>query len=185
MSAYRDRKTAPRASGGGNPMITGIVIGVLIGLAIALAVAIYVTNAPSPFRQPAPAPAAPAPKPGASSTAPTPAEQKKFTFYDILPGSEQTVTEQELKETPQGPKDRFFLQAGSFQNEADANNLKARLALMGLEATIQTADLPDKGIWHRVRVGPFSSIEEMNATRATLAQNGIQATLIKAQDAKP
>ena len=46
------------------------------------------------------------------------------------------MTDQEIKQAPQGGKDQYFLQAGSFQNEADANNLKAKLALMGVEATI-------------------------------------------------
>lgn len=190
MAINRDYK---KSSGGksGNPMITGMVIGVLIGLAIALAVALYINSAPSPFKQAQP-PAAttlPAGKPaakhnGAPSQADKPDDKKnRFTYYDILPGTEQPVTEQEIKQTPQGSKDQYFLQAGSFQNEADANNLKARLALMGIEATIQSANVPDKGVWHRVRVGPFSDIEEMNKSRTTLAQSGIQPSLIKVQEA--
>jgi cell division protein FtsN len=71
------------------------------------------------------------------------------------------------------------LQAGAFQNAPDADNLKARLALMGLEATIQTTTLPDRGTWHRVRVGPYSSVEELARTRDTLKQNGVETTLVK------
>jgi len=190
MAINRDYKRSSNSSKSSNPMVTGMVIGILIGLAIALAVALYINAAPSPFRQrPAPAqtpPPAPAAKPGAAKSETKPETQKnRFTYYDILPGTEQPVTEQEIKQAPQGKKDQYFLQAGSFQNEVDANNLKAKLALIGVEALIQSASVPDKGVWHRVRVGPFSDIEEMNKARATLSQNGIQPSLIKVLDNAP
>ncbi len=189
MAINRDYKK--RATDGfktNNPMVTGVVIGVLIGLAIALVVALYINAAPSPFRQQA----------GATSTgktAPNPSGQKldakpeaksesqknRFTYYDILPGTEQPVTEQEIKHAKPDSKDQYYLQAGSFPDETDANNLKAKLALMGVEATIQTVSVPDKGVWHRVRVGPFSDAEDMNTARTTLAQNGVQPSLIKVQ----
>ena len=50
------------------------------------------------------------------------------------------------KASAAGERETFFLQAGAFQNAPDADNLKARLALVGVEATIQTASLPDKGV---------------------------------------
>lgn len=192
MAINRDYKKSA-GSKSGNPMVTGIVIGILIGLAIALAVALYINAAPSPFRQPEAAKGtqpSPATKPGTAAPAAKPEakpEEKKnrFTYYDILPGTEQPVTEQEIKQAPQGKKDQYFLQAGSFQNETDANNLKAKLALIGVEALIQSASLPDKGVWHRVRVGPFNDIEEMNKARATLSQNGIQPSLIKVLENAP
>lgn len=198
MAINRDyKKSSPGKSG--NPMVTGVVIGILIGLAIALGVALYINSAPSPFRPP-PTTNAPTPAPAAKSAAPAtakpgkadakPEDQKnRFTYYNILPGTEQPVTEQEVKQAaPGASKDQYFLQAGSFQNEVDANNLKAKLALIGVEAIIQSASVPDKGVWHRVRVGPFSDIEEMNKARAMLSQNGIQPSLIKVLDnasAKP
>lgn len=194
MAINRDYKKSGNGNKGGNSMVTGIVIGVFIGLTIALVVALYVTNAPTPFKGKEQTPAQPpnAAKPAPAQTgkpAATPdqkdaKDQKKFTFYDILPGTEQPVSEQDLRQAPQSAKDRYFLQAGSFQNESDANNLKAKLALMGVEATIESTNLPDKGVWHRVRVGPFADVEEMSKTRVTLSQNGIQPTLIKVQDAK-
>lgn len=172
-------------------MITGIVIGILIGLAIALAVALYINSAPSPFRQQVTAQAnvsedksklrAPAGKTDAKPEA----QKSRFTYYDILPGSEKPVTEQEIKQAPQGKLDQYYLQAGAFQTEIDANNLKAKLALMGVETVIQTASVPDKGVWHRVRVGPFSDIEEINKARTTLSQNGIQPSLIKVLEGTP
>jgi cell division protein FtsN len=47
---------------------------------------------------------------------------------------------------------------------------------------IQTADIPDKGVWHRVRIGPFTNIDDMNRTRSTLVQNNILSSLVKIHD---
>lgn len=191
----RDYKTPVRSQGrkGGSPLLVGLFLGLVLGLGIALAVAYYLRNSPSPFldmgRPDSAKGASPATQggaaaqPGAGESAGLPAERPRFDFYNILPGTEEPVTEQEIKQAASQPagaaKDQFFLQAGSFQSEADADNLKAKLALLGVEASIQTASLPDKGVWHRVRIGPFASIEELNQARAVLAQNGIQATPLK------
>ena len=86
------------------------------------------------------------------------------------------------KKSTAAVKETFFLQAGAFQNAPDADNLKARLALLGVEATIQTTTLADKGVWHRVRVGPYTRVEELNRTRDTLKQNGIDTALIKVRE---
>jgi cell division protein FtsN len=108
----------------------------------------------------------------------------RFDFYKILPGSEETVTDRQLKEplpktsTPTA-KETFFLQAGSFQNPVDADNLKARLALLGVEANIETTTLPDKGVWHRLRVGPHATVADLNRVRDNLKQNGIETTAIR------
>ena len=111
----------------------------------------------------------------------------RFDFYKILPGSEEPVTEQQFREaqeksSPAQAKETFYLQAGAFQNAPDADNLKARIALVGVAATIQTTTLPDKGVWHRVRVGPYTAIDDLNRARETLKQNGIETTLIKVRE---
>jgi cell division protein FtsN len=69
-----------------------------------------------------------------------------------------------------------YLQAGSFANSSDAENLKASLAMKGMEASVQDVTIPGKGVWHRVRVGPFSSEKEMNSALGTLKLNGMDAT---------
>jgi cell division protein FtsN len=113
------------------------------------------------------------------------AAKPRFDFYKILPGQEVPVTDRELRAAAKSPdkagapRDIYFVQAGSFQNPADADNLKARLALAGLVASVEPANLPDKGIWYRVRLGPFTQLDEINRVRATLAQNGVDASLVK------
>jgi len=197
--------TATRKSSSGN-FVLGIFVGVLIGLAVSLAVAFYLNRTPVPFNVAKPkeekAPAGKAPIAGmpqgaasasAAATPPGTPEKPKFDFYRILPGSEETVSEKELKDRlkaaktqsasqQEASKDVYFIQAGSFQNPADADNQKARLAILGFESSVEPANLPDKGTWYRVRLGPYKKLDDMNKIRQQLAQNGIDASLIKVKE---
>ena len=196
----RSRPTKPPHRTEGN-FLAGIGVGVLVGLLVALGIAFYLNRTPIPFMTGKTKPAekegtANAAKPPAiaglpqGGAAPPPqAEKPKFDFYRILPGSEEPVTEKELRERfrakggQQDPaKDVYFIQAGSFQNPADADNQKARLAILGFESSVEPANLPDKGTWYRVRLGPYAKLEEINKVRQALAQNGIDASLIKVKD---
>jgi cell division protein FtsN len=181
--------------------LAGIGVGVLIGLAVSLGIAFYLNRTPIPFmtakpkqekngaaaKQPAIAglpQSGGAPAPGATP------EKPKFDFYRILPGSEEPVTEKEIRERMRAKgggqqdasKDVYFIQAGSFQNPADADNQKARLAILGFDSSVEPANLPDKGTWYRVRMGPYAKLEEINKVRQALAQSGIDASLIKVKD---
>ena len=75
--------------------------------------------------------------------------------------------------------DRFWLQAGSFTAETDAENLKARLALAGWEAAVQPATLPDKGVRYRVRLGPYDNTDELNRIKSELGKRGFDVAVIK------
>src|SRR5690606_22404358 len=114
------------------------------------------------------------------------AAKPEFDFYRILPGQEVPVSEQELRKQsqqqaakPEAPKEIYVIQAGAFQSPADADSLKAQLALLGLEATVEPAHLPDKGTLYRVRLGPYQKLEDINRVRQTLSQNGVDASLVK------
>ena len=192
--------TATRKSSEGS-FLLGIFVGLLIGLAVSLAVAFYLNRTPVPFAvsKPKDEKAAPAGKAPAiaglpqGAVASAPADKPRFDFYKILPGAEETVSEKELrdrlraaKSQPPGQqeasKDVYFIQAGSFQNPADADNQKARLAILGFDASVEPANLPDKGTWYRVRMGPYKKVDEINKVRQALAQNGIDASLVKLKD---
>jgi len=60
--------------------------------------------------------------------------------------------------------------------------MKAKLAMLGFEAGVQEVEVADKGIMHRVRVGPYGNTDEMNQRRAQLSQNGIPATVVRVKD---
>jgi len=186
------KQPEPKPRGSGPPLVVGIFIGLVLGLVIALGVAWYINKMPSPFLTRTP-PAKGEPPKGAAATPPK-AEEKtarapdtklRFDFYKILPG-EEAATDQPLtdaqKKSTVAARETFFLQAGAFQTAPEADSLKARLALLGIEAAIQTATLPDNNVWHRVRVGPYTSVEELARTRDTLKQNGVETTLITVRE---
>ena len=194
----RDYKATNRKSGskgGTGTLLIGILIGLVMGLGIALAVAWHINKMPTPFLSRAVPPSKSEPQKGIvpeivkgdDKSGKTQDGKPRFDFYRILPGAEEPVTEQQLKDAQRRPstsqaKEAFFLQAGAFQNAPDADNLKARLALLGVEATIQTAALPDKGTWYRVRVGPYTVIDDLDRARNILKQNGIETTLVKVRE---
>lgn len=182
-----ERKGSSRSSGGS--LFIGILIGLVLGLGIALGVAWYINKMPNPFQpkvppvKSEPAKTAEPVKTPEKGGKPVPEAKPRFDFYKILPGVEEPATDQQLRDAKGATRESFYLQAGAFQNAPDADNLKARLALIGMQATIQTTTLPDRGIWHRVRIGPYANVEELNRTRDTLKKNGIDTTLIKVRDA--
>jgi cell division protein FtsN len=196
----RTRSIIPTRKRSEGNFLAGMGVGVLVGLAVSLAIAFYLNRTPIPFMTAKPKQAEKnAAKPPAMAGLPQggaapsgAAEKPKFDFYRILPGAEEPVTEKEIRErlrqkgSPAGQqdasKDVYFIQAGSFQNPSDADNQKARLAILGFESSVEPAHLPDKGTWYRVRMGPYAKLEEINKVRQALAQSGIAANLIKVKD---
>lgn len=207
------KKSAPARKKSGGGTLIGMFIGLVLGVVIAAAVVWYMNKTPMPFvtksLQPPPskpeaAPAAPGGKPGQPLALPgKPGDavpEKRFQFYDILPGksdavpSSQSADSESKKEEPKEPKEPkkeeakkeeskeskqpLFLQAGSFTKANDADNLKASLALMGVEASVQQVMVQDK-TFYRVRLGPYNRIEDVNKVRADLARAGIDASLVK------
>jgi cell division protein FtsN len=186
----RNTRTRPVERKKGGSLFSGIMIGVIVGLIVAAGVALWVDRS-NPFKTreqasvipPAAKPAKPAPTTAAPATTAADSEKPRFDFYKILPGNETPMTEQDLHQRPTpAAGEQYFLQAGAFPNSADADNLKARLALLGFEAAIQTVELPEKGLWHRVRLGPYTNLDELNKVRAALVQNDIKAQLVKVKN---
>lgn len=134
-----------------------------------------------------PAPVVTAPKAAASqSTAVTPKDdEQRFDFYKILPGQLEAVPVDPVQgtdtktERPTAVPVRIYLQAGAFNNESDADNMKAKLALMGVEANILSSNVPEKGLVHRVRIGPFERAADVDALRQRLRQDGIEVVVVK------
>lgn len=199
--------TARKGSGGG--FLAGMFVGLLIGLAVALGIALYLNKTPIPFMSGARPEAT---RPEAAGTPPLaglaqggekpaaqvpvkPPEKPRFDFYKILAGGEEPLSDRELRErlraaqqpapgpvASAAPQDVYFIQAGAFQNPADADNQKARLAMLGFESNVEPTNLPDRGMFYRVRLGPYSKVEDLNRVRQSLAQNGIDANLVKVKD---
>ncbi len=179
-----------------------MAIGLVIGLLVALGIAWYIKKSPLPFQNREPAPATngepvapnsvPAPLPGKPGD--TPRQKQPLEFYDILEGKRQAdPAAANIRVTPTAPAatdsaaaakpaPALYLQAGAFQQIQDADNLKAKLALMGFDASVQPFTVADKGTLQRVRIGPFNSPEEMNRARNILVQAGVQTTPVKQKE---
>ena len=141
-------------------------------------------------------------KAGDAAQAGAPGEGKRFSFYEILPGKEEVVDARRAQEVARADpkaadgktapkaddgkgagKDQYFLQAGAFGSAGDADNQKAKLALLGFEARVETVEVDGKGTMHRVRLGPYGRLDDINRVRSTLASNGVDAALIRLKDA--
>lgn len=193
----RDNGNKKAAQGkSGSLLGIGILAGMIIGVALAAAVVWYMKRTPSPFvnrEQPAfaePDVSKPAPPAVTGQPSGTADGKQRFQFYKILTDQQKTTPVAPAKQADQAktadknPSVAYepqILQAGSFPNMGDAENLKAKLALLGVEANIQTAAIKDKGVWYRVRLGPYKNADELNRARGFLKQNGVNSTPMRVQ----
>jgi cell division protein FtsN len=160
------------------------------------------TQPPKADEKGAPAAPATAAKPAAADGKKPPTDRPRFEFYTMLPG-EKEVSDHEVKAATAKPKEpakggpgsspsqpkphsgeSYWLQAGAFAEEKEADNLKAKIALTGLEAAVKGVDIPSKGTLYRVRLGPYQSLEDANRIKTALSQNGVGATIIRTDEAK-
>jgi len=124
----------------------------------------------------APVPAAPgAPTAPAAPGAPTtPAAAPGATAPPTAPPASGSAAPADASTE----KTAYLLQAGAFKGQEDAEGMKVKLALIGFEARIVTAEV--NGVtFYRVRVGPYAQIEDMNRARSRLAENGIEASVVR------
>jgi len=130
---------------------------------------------------------------------PQPVETPRLEFYEVLPEFERLMPNPEPAPTaastppPAAGTDRqtpviaaideqaatvdrvrYVLQAGSYTSHADADRLKAELAMLGMESHIQQVTIEDRGVFYRVRLGPFESVGELDRLDARLREQGLQ-----------
>ena len=180
------RKPAKKPLPGWVWMLSGLLIGLLIAFLVYLSQQPGMTDR---FSKSVPEPE----KVKAAVKKPAPKNVNKardnglrYEFYTVLPESEIVIPEQELlqrersKPAAQQKKHAYILQAGSFRKKEQAETLKARLALLGIESSVDKV-IVHGDAWHRIRIGPFISIREINSTRNRLRNNDINAILIRAR----
>jgi cell division protein FtsN len=112
----------------------------------------------------------------------------KLDFYTVLPEIETVLPDRNLRgrtgKTERAEMGaRYILQAGSFASFEEADQLKAKLALQGLQAQIQKVAIEGKGEYHRVRLGPYRSLEDLDAVSHRLSKLGIKALRLKLKGA--
>ena len=123
-------------------------------------------------------PATPAAAPAASAAAPAAPAAAPAAAAKPAPKSEAAKADTEPAPSAE-PRGRLWLQVGAYVNKQDAESQRARFAVLGYEAQIQSADIPDKGTVHRVRVGPYRDPDEAGKARGDLARQGIEVSVVK------
>jgi cell division protein FtsN len=112
---------------------------------------------------------------------------KTYDFYDQLPKFEVVVPEKDkevrpdIKSVPETRAGTYVLQAGSYKNFADADRVRAKLALQGIESKVQKVSV-DNDTWHRIRIGPISKLDELNRLRQILRKADVDVLVIRVGD---
>jgi cell division protein FtsN len=176
----------------------GLVVG-----AVLCAIVVLGGYAPSLRRhdQPQPNPQATAPQasaPGIADQAAKDTSKPTFDFYSVLPEKEVVIPDAQLSAQAKAEQQKaaaannagpatpantstgsgYLLQVGSFPSGADADSMKAKLALQGFTANVQPVNINGQ-TWHRVRLGPFNSATDLEAAKQRLAAAGIHAIALK------
>ncbi len=156
-----------------------LTLGILIGLGIAM----FTGSNGRQVNQQATTPVDPA-------VTKEPTTKRKFDFYTLLPELEIVIPPEETRPPKQQSstpskqqseyKGGYLLQAGSFQQFNEADSLKARLALIGVEAKIQSVEV-NKTKWHRVQIGPSTDRNALENLRKRLKNNQIDTILLQAK----
>lgn len=114
-------------------------------------------------------------------------DEPRYDFFTVLPEMEVIVPEEELNVRSQpdavdsaasNGAAQYLLQVGSFQSSGDADQMKARLALLGIVAQVQSVKVND-ATWHRVRVGPVEGARAAEDLRRQLSDNGIDSLVMQ------
>ncbi len=165
-----------------------LLSGILIGLGVALALMFkgYLPDLKhSTVDSKARKPSEPALIEGKTKATSSP-QKRLYDFFTVLPEMEVVVPEQELSRrakpspsaTNNNQPESYILQAGSFRIVAEAEQMKARLALLGSMAEVQTVTV-NQQTWHRVRLGPFKGTRKTDKMRRLLAENQIETLVMK------
>jgi cell division protein FtsN len=189
----RAKKPAPKL---GMPGWAWMVVGLAIGLFAGFL--FYLSKRPAPVPTAITLPAPPArtvSKPVQPKvTKPAPAKPK-FDFYTLLPELEVVVPKGNYSVSKPGQKGEassttnapptpietpgtYMLQAGSFRTYAQADRMKASLALLGVVGNIQQVKV-NSDTWNRVQVGPFKDLKQLNAVRDELQKHKIDTLVLK------
>jgi cell division protein FtsN len=114
-------------------------------------------------------------------------DSKSYAFYEMLPKFEVVVPEKDkdvrpdIKSVPETRSGTYVLQAGSYKNFADADRVRAKLGLLGIESKVQKVSV-ENDTWYRIRIGPFSKLDDLNRVRQNLHKADVDALEIRVGD---
>ncbi len=105
--------------------------------------------------------------------------KRSFDFYRLLRDTEVPVTASPAEPSSPDKQMDYLLQVASFQSAADANEVRAQLVLLNLNATVEKSQNTSGTTWHRVIVGPFKTRSQMAKAKSTLLSNRYEAMMLK------
>lgn len=180
-------KAAPRTPGW-----VWLLTGLGVGLLVALSVYLYNRNHEATLEKTAAKMESNKNREQANPKKPTAVEplkgeEPRFDFYTLLPNQEVVIPENEILEEQQKLEAKntviYTLQAGAFRSSSDADTLKARLAMLGIESGIVSVT-NEEGTKYKVRIGPLASSRDMNRIRNRLNSNNISTIVLREQKPK-
>lgn len=130
---------------------------------------------PAPAPVPAPVPGAEAPKAG--QTAPTAPTAPPVPAAGKDPAAAIAGAESKPVEAAE-EKFLYYLQAGAFRDQADAEAMRGKLALAGVEAKTSERN-SESGVMYRVRVGPFNNLDALEKVRGKVSEVGVDAAILR------
>ncbi|CAN7412972.1 SPOR domain-containing protein [Acidovorax facilis] len=138
--------------------------------------------APPAVAASAPTPAAPDARAVASAPAPKPAASKPEAKAETKPGADPLGDLAVAKAAAKGNLDPFdyFVQAGAFRTQADADAQRAKLAMLGWEARVSEREQNGRAVF-RVRVGPFTKRDDAEQLKEKLDGAGLESALVRVQ----
>lgn len=180
----RDYKHAKRSSNKSGSM--NFFIGLALGLVVAVGVHLYDRQT---LEKELAARAEPETR---EKEPPAPASQQvdppeELDFYEMLPKFEVVVPDKGKEANKPGAQaaidkpGAYILQAGSFRTYAEADRVKALLALQGVQSRIEKAPIESE-TWHRVRIGPIRNLQQLDETRRKIREAQIDAIVIRVPD---
>jgi cell division protein FtsN len=104
-------------------------------------------------------------------------KEAKETKVEVKPVVATTTAAAPIAEASD-EKWNYYLQAGAFRDQNDAEGMRGKLALMGVEAKVSERQA-ENGLLYRVRVGPFNQVDVMNKVRGKLSDNGVDAAVVR------
>jgi hypothetical protein len=158
---------------------TPFLAGLAAGLLAAAVLALYITQSPLPFVDRIGTSKPSSPKAGPTGRVDLPDPNKSILPKDA--GEVESVEEAGLEGggrvvSPSGVT--YLLQVGAFKTTEDAEQIRARMAILGFEARVSQTERDGVQL-NRVRLGPYSSIEELNKAKQRLSENGIDSIVIR------
>lgn len=180
--AHRGNGGRQTASRSGMPGWLWLIVGVAIGFVGAAAYYISRPTAETPAQAES---AGDKKTAGRKKITIPPKEPSRFAFYELLPNYEVVIPKESLKPESKHPSQpaapatgQYLIQVGSFRDRKEAEQQRARLALLDIESRVEKVTIDNEQTWYRVRIGPERDQKRVEGILGRLEENDITAMVM-------